>query len=114
MAEYFDEGCSRRSSWLKRPAASALMAAAGSVDCGFDAVIVGEYERAFCGNQFRDVLAALAARGIQLWLPEAGGPVDLEDPAHQALMLLLGSQSRREVLRARHRVLAAMRTQACA
>ncbi|MGW1682740.1 recombinase family protein [Saccharopolyspora sp. NPDC002376] len=44
---------------------------------------------------------------------EAGGPVDLEDPAHQALMLLLGSQSRQEVLRTQHRVLAAMRAQVC-
>jgi hypothetical protein len=48
-----------------------------------------------------------------VWLPEAGGPVDVESPVHQALMLLLGSQSRHEVLRARHRVLAAMRAQTC-
>ncbi|MEV0703305.1 recombinase family protein [Saccharopolyspora sp. NPDC050389] len=114
VAEYFDEGCSRRSPWTKRPSAAALLAAVQSADCDFDAVIVGEYERAFCGNQFRNVMAALAGQGVQLWLPEAAGPVDLGDPAHQALMLLLGSQSRREVLRARHRVMAAMRTQACA
>uniref|UniRef100_UPI0035AE6EA8 recombinase family protein n=1 Tax=Saccharopolyspora galaxeae TaxID=2781241 RepID=UPI0035AE6EA8 len=50
--------------------------------------------------------------GASVWLPEAGGPVDLDDPAHRALMLMLGAQSRREVLRARHRVLAAMQEQA--
>ncbi|GAA2559913.1 hypothetical protein GCM10010210_37750 [Pseudonocardia hydrocarbonoxydans] len=47
-----------------------------------------------------------------MWLPEAGGPVDLDDPMHQALVTVLGAQSQREVLRSRHRVLAAMRTQA--
>ncbi|WP_281290223.1 recombinase family protein [Saccharopolyspora dendranthemae] len=113
VEEFFDEGCSRRASWWKRPAAAALLAAAGSSDCGFDAVIVGEYERAFCGNQFREVMAALGECGIQLWLPEADGPVDLADPEHRALMVLLGAQSRREAVRSRHRVLAAMRTQAC-
>jgi hypothetical protein len=60
------------------------------------------------------VLNALRRQGIQLWLPEANGPVNLDDPVHQALMLLLGSQSRREVLRARHRVLTAMHIQSCA
>lgn len=113
VAEYFDEGCSRRWSWSKRPRAAALLAAVQSPDRGFDAVVVGEYERAFYGDQVQAVMAYLADHGIGLWLPEAGGPVDLEDSAHQALMLLLGSQSRREVLKARHRVLAAMRAQVC-
>lgn len=94
-------------------AAPALLAAAGRSDCGFDAVIVGENERAFCGTQFREVMAALEEHGIQLWLPEADGPVALRDPEHRALMVLLGAQSRREAVRLRHRVLAAMRTQAC-
>ncbi|WP_246025591.1 recombinase family protein [Saccharopolyspora antimicrobica] len=111
VAEYFDQGCSRRWSWTKRPRAAALLAAAQRPDRGFDAVVIGEYERAFYGDQFQTVLAALAEVGVRVWLPEAGGPVDLEEPAHQALMLLLGSQSRQEVLRARYRVLAAMRTQ---
>jgi site-specific DNA recombinase len=48
---------------------------------------------------------------VQLWLPETDGPVDSTDPAHQALILLLGAQSKREVLRARYRVLAAMQAQ---
>ncbi|MFD8498051.1 recombinase family protein [Amycolatopsis sp. NPDC059657] len=112
VAEYFDEGCSRRLPWHDRPAAAALLAAARSPGREFDAVIVGEYERAFYGDQFGGVLAVLREHGVQLWLPEAGGPVELDNPVHQALMLLLGSQSRREVMRARHRVLAAMHTQA--
>ncbi len=112
VAEYFDEGCSRRLPWRERPAAAQLIAAAENPNRSFDAVVIGEYERAFYGDQFDAVLAGLQAHGIQLWLPEANGPVNLKDPVHQALMLLLGSQSRREVLRARHRVLAAMQIQA--
>lgn len=50
--------------------------------------------------------------GVQVWLPEAGGPVDVGSPEHRALMAVLGAQSRREVLRSRHRVLAAMEVQA--
>ena len=106
----FDEGCSRRWSWSDRPAASALLAAAEDPDRGFDAVVVGEYERAFYGDQFRQVVARLAAAGVQVWLPEAGR-VELDSPVHQALMVLLGAQAQREVVRARHRVLAAMRGQ---
>ncbi|AEK44395.1 recombinase [Amycolatopsis mediterranei S699] len=89
------------------------MAAAEHPNRSFDAVVIGEYERAFYGDQFNAVLTTLQEQGIQLWLPEADGPVNLDDPVHQALMLLLGSQSRREVLRVRHRVLTAMHIQAC-
>jgi hypothetical protein len=113
VADYFDDGCSRRLPWHQRPAAMALLAAASRDEPVFDAVVVGEYERAFCGDQFEGVLATLQAQGIEVWLPEAGGPVHLDDPTHRALLLLLGAQSRREVLRTRHRVWAAMRTQAC-
>ncbi|MGW0891543.1 recombinase family protein [Saccharopolyspora sp. NPDC002578] len=113
VAEYFDEGCSRRWSWSKRPQAAALLDAVRSPDRGFDAVVVGEYEHAFYGNQVQAVMAFLAERGVGLWLPEAGGPVDLADPEHRALMVLLGSQSRGEVLKSQHRVLAAMRAQVC-
>jgi hypothetical protein len=87
------------------------LAAAEGPDHEFDAVVVGEYERAFYGDQFRQVVARLNAAGVQVWLPEAGGPVELDSPVHQALMVLLGAQAQREVVRARHRVLAAMRVQ---
>jgi hypothetical protein len=57
------------------------------------------------------VIDGLAEHGVEVWLPEAGGPVDLQNPTHRALMLMLGAQSRREVVRARHRVRAAMWSQ---
>ncbi|QYN26414.1 recombinase family protein [Amycolatopsis sp. DSM 110486] len=89
------------------------MADADRLDRGFDAIVVGEYERAFYGDQFAAVMAMLSKRGVQMWLPETRGPVDVDSPVHQAIMMLLGSQSRREVLRARHRVMATMHTQSC-
>ncbi|MFV2095431.1 hypothetical protein ACFHW1_08050 [Micromonospora sp. LOL_014] len=51
VAEYFDVGCSRRRSWHRRPQSAALLAALGDPLRGFDAIVVGEYERAFSGNQ---------------------------------------------------------------
>lgn len=113
VAEFFDVGCPRRLSWSRRPQASALLAALPDRQAGrFDAVVVGEYERAFAsGEQFLEVAGLLERHGAQLWLPEAGGRVDIGSPAHEALMTVLGAQSRREVARSRHRVLAAMRAQ---
>lgn len=111
VAEFFDQGWSRRWSWSDRPAAAELLAAAEGPDRAFDAVVVGEYERAFYGDQFREIVARLEAVGVRVWLPEAGGPVDVDSPVHQALLMLLGAQARREVVRARHRVLAAMSVQ---
>lgn len=54
----------------------------------------------------------MAAHQVQLWLPETYGPITLDDPTHQALIMLLGHQSQREVLRSRFRTTAAMRAQA--
>ncbi len=112
VVEFFDVGVSRRWSWPDRPEAAALLAAAADPDRDFDAVVVGEYERAFHGDQFREVVSGLNALGVAVWLPEAGGPVELGSPVHEALMVLLGAQAQREVARARQRVLAAMRSQA--
>ncbi len=112
VVEYFDVGCSRRMPWTERPEAAALLAAARNPCRPFDAVVVGEYERAFHGDQLTHIAAVLASYGVQLWLPETNGPVDLGSPAHQALMMLLGHQSNREILRARFRTTMAMTAQA--
>ena len=86
---------------------------AGRPERGFDAIVVGEYERAFCGRQFEDLVPVLEESGVQLWLPEAGGRVDFIDDAHRTLMNVLGAQSEREVIRTRNRVIQAMRAQTC-
>jgi site-specific DNA recombinase len=113
VAEFFDTGYSRRLPWAARPGAAALLDAVRDSDRGFDAIVVGEFERAFYGNQLQRLLPVLDRHGVQVWLPEIDGPLDVTDAVHQALLLLLGAQSRREVLRSRHRVLAAMRAQVC-
>jgi site-specific DNA recombinase len=111
VVEFFDRGHSRRTPWSSRPQAAALLAALADPGRGFDAVVVGEYERAFVGDQLTQLLPLLARHRVQLWLPETNGPVDGADPTHQALIMLLGTQSKREVLRSRFRVLAAMQAQ---
>ncbi|MFJ7212855.1 recombinase family protein [Amycolatopsis sp. NPDC098790] len=112
VAAYFDAGTSRRVPWTQRPRAARLMAEIARSNKTIDAIVVGEYERAFTGSQFATLYAWCLRHGVQLWLPETGGPVDLGNRDHRALMSLLAAQSQREVLRARHRVLAAMRNQA--
>jgi site-specific DNA recombinase len=82
VVEFFDAGCSRRLPRSDRPEAAALLAELRSVDRRFDAVVIGEYERAFYGDQFVRVSALLDRFGVHVWLPEAGGPVDLRDPMH--------------------------------
>jgi site-specific DNA recombinase len=94
VEEFFNVGCSRRLPWSRRPRAAALLAAAEAGECRFDAIVKGEYERAFAtGDQFTDVAARLGKAGVQVWLPEAGGRVDVASPAHQALVTVLGAQS---------------------
>jgi site-specific DNA recombinase len=67
VAEFFDVGYSRRLPWAKRPQTAALLAAVDDPGRGFDAVVVGEYERAFYGDQLLQRASADAA-------PYAVGP----------------------------------------
>jgi site-specific DNA recombinase len=111
-AQYFDIGYSREIAWNDRPEAARLLAAIADPDRGFDAIVVGEYPRAFYGSQATHLAPLLREHGVQLWLPEVDGPVDLDSPTHQALLLMLGAQSKLEVQRARFRTTAAMQAQA--
>ncbi len=108
VVEFFDVGYSRSLAWHHRPQAAALLNAAADPERGFDAVVIGEFERAFTAGQARSIIAQLHAHGISVWLAEFNGPVDLTDATHQALLLLLGHQAEREILRARRRTTAAM------
>jgi site-specific DNA recombinase len=110
-AEYFDVGHSRTLPWQHRPKAAALLQAAADPDRGFDAVVIGEFERSFTADQARSLIAQLHVYHVDVWLPEFGGPVDLTDPTHQALLQMLGHQAEREVLRARRRTTRAMAAQ---
>ncbi|WP_158854480.1 recombinase family protein [Saccharothrix deserti] len=108
---FFDAGQSRRGAWRDRPEAAELLAALRDPNRGFDAIIVGEYERAFAGDQLPRLLALFRRYGVQVWLPESGEAIDMDNPEHRALVKMLGGQSLREVVRARHRAMASMRVQ---
>ncbi len=110
VAEFFDAGESRTLAWARRPQAAALVAALADPDRGWDAVVIGEYERAFYGSQYASIAPLFRHYDIQLWMPEAGGPVGNGED-HEQLMLALGLQSKREITRTRIRVRTAMATQ---
>jgi hypothetical protein len=95
VAAYFDAGTSRRVPWQQRTQAARLMTEASSPESVIDAIVVGEYERAFTGTQFATLYAWCTRHGIQLWLPETGSPVDLSNRDHRALLSLLATQSQR-------------------
>ncbi|QQQ80155.1 recombinase family protein [Saccharothrix sp. 6-C] len=112
VGEYVEVGCSRQVPWHLRPRAAAMLRYIATNAARVDAVVVGEYERAFLDtSQVRELRAVLERYGVQLWLPEAEGPVDFGNPAHEALLTLLAKRSLTEVLRSRHRVVTAMRMQ---
>jgi site-specific DNA recombinase len=91
VAEFFDTRYSRRLDWPNRPQAAGLLAEMASPVRRFDALVVGEFERAFYGDQYRRMVPLFDRHRIQVWLPEANGPIDAGDPTHAALMLLLGA-----------------------
>lgn len=91
VVEYFDAGQSRVLPWVRRPQAAALLAAMADPDREFDAIVIGEYERAFYGSQYSLMAPLFEHYGIQLWTPEVGGRVDLRAESHDEAMIALGS-----------------------
>ncbi len=73
--------------------------------------MVGEYERAFYGNQYGLMAPLFEHYGIQLWMPETGGRVDCGCEHDERAMTMLGLSSKREIARTRIRVLTAMAAQ---
>jgi hypothetical protein len=49
--------------------------------------------------------------GGTVWLPEAAGPVDMDEPAHRMLVNVLAAPSQREVVWARQRTFTALTAQ---
>jgi DNA invertase Pin-like site-specific DNA recombinase len=112
MAEFFDTGQSRTVAWGRRPEAAALAAQLADPDRGWDAIVIGEYERAFYGSQYALMAPLFEHYGVQLWMPEAGGRVDFASEHHEQAMTVLGLSSKREVTRTSIRVRTAMAVQA--
>lgn len=70
--------------WHQRREAAALLAEASGPDRRFDAVVIGEHERAFAVWQALQIISYLQSHGVAVWLPEARRrPVDLAEPTHQ-------------------------------
>jgi hypothetical protein len=73
VAEFFDEGESRLVAWGRRAQAAALVALLADACRVWDAIVVGEYERAFYGSQYALMAPLFEHYGVQLWMPEAAG-----------------------------------------
>jgi hypothetical protein len=97
VAEFFDAGQSRTVAWGRRPEAARLVAQLADPRRGWDAVVVGEYERAFYGSQYAAMAPLFEHYGVQLWLPETGGRVDYASEHDEHTMTVLGLSSKREV-----------------
>ena len=111
VAEFFDIGQSRTLAWARRPQAAALVAELADPERGWDAIVIGEYERAFYGSQFASMAPLFEHYCIQLWMPEVGGRVDFGAEDHEQTMMALGLQSKREITRTGIRVRTAMAAQ---
>jgi DNA invertase Pin-like site-specific DNA recombinase len=112
VAEFFDAGHSRSLPWRRRPQASALLDALKDPERGFDAVVIGEPQRVFYGNQYGLTYPVFVHYGVQLWVPEVGGPIDPDSEAHDLVMSVFGGMSKAERSRIKVRVRAAMAAQA--
>jgi site-specific DNA recombinase len=112
VAEFFDTGESRTVAWGRRPQAAALVAQLADPGRGWDAIVVGEYERAFYGSQYAAMAPLFEHYQVQLWMPETGGRVDYTSEHDEHTMTILGLSSKREVTRTSIRVRTAMAVQA--
>lgn len=108
VAEFFDIGTSRSLPWKRRPQASRLLTLLADHERGFAGVVIGEPQRAFYGNQFGLTFPVFTHYGVQLWVPEVGGPIDPGSEAHDLVMTLFGGMSKGERSRIQVRTRAAM------
>jgi DNA invertase Pin-like site-specific DNA recombinase len=109
--EFFDVGESRTVAWARRPQAAALVAQLTDPGRGWDAIVIGEYERAFYGSQYAAMAPLFEHYGTQLWMPETGGQVDYQSEHDEKTMTVLGLSSNREITRTSIRVRTAMAAQ---
>ncbi|WP_078601012.1 recombinase family protein [Streptomyces violens] len=112
VAEYFGSGHSRALPWKRRPRAAELLQALRDPQRGFDAVVIGEPQRTFYGNQFGNTFPLFVHFGVPLWVPEVGGAIDPENEAHDLVMSVFGGMSKGERNRVKIRVRTSMAAQA--
>lgn len=113
VAVSHDKDTSRSLPWSQRKGALSLLKALPDPNRGWCGIVVGEPQRAFGDTgQVQTVLAQLGHYGVQLWVPELGGPVDPASEIHDIILSLFGGLSRAERNRLRVRVRTAMRAMA--
>ena len=88
-----------------------MVAQLADPDRGWDAIVIGEYERAFYGSQYAAMAPLFEHYGVQLWMPEVGGRVDYASEHDEKTMTGLGLSSKREITRTSIRVWTAMAVQ---
>lgn len=71
VEEFFDVGLSRSLPWKRRPEAARLLASIAGPDRMFDAVVIGEPQRAFYGNQFGLTFPVLTLSGCNCGCPRS-------------------------------------------
>ena len=111
VADFFDVGESRKLAWACRSQSATLVAQLADPDRGWDAIVIGEYERAFYGSQYAAMAPLFEHYGVQLWMPEADGRVDYASEHDEKTMTALGLSSKREITRTSIRVRTAMAVQ---
>ncbi|GAA0577187.1 recombinase family protein [Paractinoplanes ferrugineus] len=111
VAEFFDIGQSRSLPWKRRPEALRLLDTIKSAGRDFDAVVIGEPQRAFYGSQFGMTFPVFVHYGVSMWVPEIGGAIDPGSDAHDLVMALYGGMSKGERNRIKVRVRSAMKAQ---
>jgi site-specific DNA recombinase len=109
--EFFDIGQSRSLPWPRRPESARLLKVLADPDRTFDAVVIGEPQRAFYGNQFGLTFPVFVHYGVELWVPEVGGAIDPGSDAHEIVMSLYGGMSKGERNRIKTRVRSSMEAQ---
>lgn len=108
VEQYFDIGQSRSLPGKRRPESARLLADVATPTRWFEAIVIGEPQRAFYGNQFGLTFPVLPHYGVGLWVPEVGGAVDPGSEAHDMVMTLFGGMSKGERTRIQLRVKASM------
>lgn len=101
-------GYSRSLPWRRRPEATRLLEAVADPGRTFDAIVIGEPQRAFYGSQFSDTFPVLQHFGVDLWVPDVGGRIDPDSDVHELMMTIFGGISKGERRRIQRRVVGAM------
>src|SRR2546429_4299444 len=98
VADFFDVGQTRKLAWACRPQSATLVAQLADPGRGWDAIVVGEYERASYGSQYAAMAPLFEHYGVQLWMPEAGGQVEFAFEHDEQAMTVLGVSAKPEAI----------------